>query len=104
MLKAIFEGETKNIPYGKITYEVSSIVPCTMNNKVYDGAMVTLAKITKNGIKVIESRIGKVIKANSDYIKIQFNRSIGFDNKLYALVTDSKLRSPLSLVLAYEEE
>lgn len=104
MTRTILKDETKNIPYGTITYQVSSIVPCNNDNKIYDGAMVTLAKFTKNGLKVVQSRIGKVIRANSDNIQIQFTTTIGFDNKLYALITDkSKLKAPSALVLAYEE-
>ena len=75
-----------------------------MNNAIYDGAMVTLAAFTKDGLKVIQSRIGKVIKATNDYIKIQFNTPFGFDDKLYALVNDQvQLKTPAALVLAYKE-
>lgn len=106
MIKAVLKDEIRDIPYGKIKYGVRSIIPCTNtnDNKIYDGAMVTLAAFTKNGLKVIRSRIGRVVKANNNNIKIKFNTTFVFDNKLYALLTtNSDNNIPTALVLIYEE-
>lgn len=104
MIKAVFKDEVRNICYGQISHDAVSIIQCTANNVNYDGTMVTLAAFTKDGLKVIQSRIGKVIKATNDCIRIQFNTSFGFDDKLYALVNNqARLKTPAALVLAYKE-
>lgn len=105
MMKAIFKDEVKDISYGMIKYNVSSIIPCDVaNNNIRNGTMVTLAAFTKNGLKVIQSRIGKVIKANDNSVRVKFNTSFGFDNQLYAIMTaQSNLKTPSALVLAYSE-
>lgn len=105
MIKAIFKDEIKNIPYGKVSYGVSSIIPCNATNVLLDkNTMITLAAFTNNGLKVIKSRIGKIISMDYNNIKIQFNTEFGFDDKLYALVTDnSVIKNPKALILAYKE-
>lgn len=104
MIKSICKDEIKDIPCGKIQYNISSIIPYAMDNRIYNGTTVSLAVFTNRGLKIIKNNIGKVIEANDNIIKIHFDTTFGFDNKLYALVTGQTMtKAPLSVVLAYKE-
>lgn len=104
MIKSICKDEIKDIPYGKIKYSISSIIPCNMDNDIYDGTTVSLAVYTDKGLKIVRNNIGKVIEVDENTVKIQFDTTFGFDDKLYALITGQTItKAPLSVVVAYKE-
>lgn len=106
LIKAVFKHNEKDVQYGKILHDRVTLLPCFVtNNKILDGTIVNLTKITKSGkLEVIKNKVGKVIKANDNSVKIKFNITFGYDDKLYALmITPYNIKVPGMLTVAYKE-
>lgn len=104
-MKAMLEEQIREIPYGIVLGETFIVKSDKPNRKISNGTTVALASLSKDGLKTLKSDIGKVIKSNNNIVRIKFNKSFGYDNELYVLLTEQPdFESPKNLILIYKQE
>lgn len=103
MIRGILKDDIKDVPYGKITHDEVSIVPCSADIIACNNIIINLAVLTNDGLNIINNKIGTAIKANNNDIRIKFNTSFGFDDKLYAIISRPNIKIPAVLILAYKQ-
>ena len=103
MIKCIYKGSTKNIPYGKI-YGTALIK--SLGNEVFirKGISVTLAALFGKKLQIIKPNIGIVVEAKDNEVLIKFNTDIAYDQEIYAISNSSNCKELKELVLAYIAE
>lgn len=106
MIKSIFKDQEKDIPYGKISHDAVSIIPCNniCNEIICTNATVNLAVFTDGSLKIIKRDIGRIVRFNNNIIRIHFNTEFGYDDELYAILSvGDKFKPCMTLILAYKE-
>ena len=108
-MKAIMNGEIKNIPYAMISHDRVSLIQCdasACNNIFTGGTIAILSCLSKDGeLKTIRGDVGKVIESKNNSVRVQFNTVFPYDNELYALLLPNipKFKNQNTLILVYKE-